>query len=122
MEIHLRTVNHRDHRYNTVGDYYFDANIMVVNVSKIGNRDYEFLVAIHEIIECYLADSRGIKEQDITSFDLQHTGDGEAGDEKDCPYRREHFFSETVERLLANELGVNWNDYELALDNVSRTF
>lgn len=35
----------------------------------------------------------------------------EPGDDPHAPYKREHQFAETIERLLANELEVDWNAY-----------
>ena len=40
----------------------------------------------------------------------------EPGDDPRAPYHREHEFAGCVERLLAHELGIDWNDYEDALD------
>jgi hypothetical protein len=43
---------------------------------------------------------------------------GEPGDAPDSPYRREHFFATSLERLLAAELGVDWAVYEAHVDSL----
>jgi hypothetical protein len=38
--------------------------------------------------------------------------DSEPGDSPDAPYRNEHFFATSIERLIAAEFGVDWMLYE----------
>jgi len=118
MEITVKTLPHNEQRYNTCGDYWIEKGIILVRVSDLKNEDYAFLIAIHEQIEAYLTFKRGIKEPDIMKFDIEFKGEGEPGDSKDAPYRKEHFFATTIERLLAAEIGVDWKDYSDAVDNI----
>lgn len=112
-------------RYRTAGDYYYVGNkhqgTMFVDVCKQKHPDYEFLILIHELIEQYLTESRGIPEQEIMDFDLKfeaerelglHTEEEEPGDDEHSPYKEEHRFAENIERQIAHELGVNWKKYE----------
>ena len=84
----------------------------------MGNEDYEFLVAVHELIEQYLCKKRNIKEPDISAFDIefeknrQPGNEDEPGDDPSAPYRKEHFFATSIERLIAAELGVDWQEYD----------
>jgi hypothetical protein len=48
---------------------------------------------------------------DLADFDLM-----EPGDHPSCPYEREHNFAARVERMIAQELGVDWDAYEKALE------
>lgn len=121
----IRTIPHTSHRYETVGDYEYDQDMNeTISVSKMGNDDYEFLVAIHELVESYLCLKRGIDENDITDFDIKFEenrkeGDlSEPGDAEDAPYRKEHFFATTIERLMAAELGVDWKTYDDTVVNL----
>jgi hypothetical protein len=119
--ITIDVINHKDHRYETVGDY-FDVNgETVIRVSNMHNWKYELLVAIHELIECKLTQARHISEKKITKFDLKfekerkegkHPQDAEPGFDKKAPYKREHTFATKIEKLVAKELGVNWNEYD----------
>ena len=68
---------------------------------------------------------RGISEETIGDFDMAFEKKreaglvrGEPGDAPDAPYRREHFFATNVERLLAAELGVDWEIFEAYADSL----
>ena len=121
MEMHIKIIPNQKQRYPTVGDYWRDKNgVDQFRVSDMKNKDYEFLVLIHEMVENHLCQKRGIKEQDITDFDLWFERAREMGlifidDEPGChpnaPYFREHMFAMMIERLVAKELGVDWEKY-----------
>jgi|ERR1035437_7107334 hypothetical protein len=124
MNITIKTIPHDQHRYPTVGDYIIrgEADIEIL-VSKTEDWRYDALVAVHELIEVLQTEYAGIKEPDIMAFDLkfekecdagQH-GDDEPGDDPRSPYRAQHIFAECIERLLAQRLGVTWEEYDAAL-------
>lgn len=117
----LRTIEHNLQRYDTVGDWRTWPKLTDVSVSSMSDRRYELLVAVHELIEAELCRHRGITEQAVTQFDIDYAGDlDEPGADPRAPYHREHMFAMKVERLLADELGVDWDAYELALSELSR--
>lgn len=113
-------------RYSTVGDYYNLGNEKQFRIAEMGNEDYEFLVLIHEMIEEYITSKRGISEQSIADFDIRFEkirtqfpgtiGDQEPGHMTSAPYHREHVFAEKIERLIADELGVDWEDYDKSIN------
>jgi len=123
--IHIRTIPHSEQRYDTVGDYWTDADgVEQFRISSMSNADYEFLVALHELVESHLAAKRGIAEPAITEFDQwfeverergRFSEDAEPGDHPEAPYRREHQFATLIERLMAYELGVDWASYDQAV-------
>lgn len=114
-----QTIPHDSHRYETVGDYFetHDHQRMIL-VSEMDNEDYEFLVMIHEMIEQHLCKKRGIPEELITAFDTDFESrrtlgcEDEPGDDPGAPYRKEHFFATSIERLIAAEIGVDWKKYD----------
>lgn len=114
----IKTIPHSEQRYNTVGDYFVEPDVKTLNVcvSNLNNWKYEALVSVHELVEMILCEARSIKDADITQFDKAFSGDGEPGDAPDAPYRKEHFFATSIERLLAAELGVDWLKYGEAID------
>jgi hypothetical protein len=117
MRIVVETLPGDHQRYPTAGDYWRDADGTIqVRVSEMGNEQYELLVALHEIIEFMLCDARGISEADITSFDMRHLHLDEPGEHPDAPYRKEHAFAEAVERLLAHEFGITWDEYSAGVE------
>ena len=121
LDIEIRTIPHKGHRYETVGDYFARGGVLHVEVSDVQNEDYEFLVALHELIEERLTRKRGITEKAITDFDVKYEKarlaanpdcQDEPGNHPKSPYKREHRFAETIERLVAHELGVDWSEYD----------
>jgi hypothetical protein len=126
--IRIQTIPHDEHRYETVGDYFYpdspENKYMEVRVSKMGNPDYEFLVSIHEQIEAYLCEKRGISEESITKFDKnfesfrEEGNTAEPGFDPSAPYVKEHAFATKIEIQLAEELGVDWDEYEKVINSL----
>lgn len=121
-EIVINIIPHKEHRYiGTCGDWFRDENkTLVVNVSDMGDKRYAMCVAIHEIVEALLCEHDGVKEEDVTRFDMEfeasRTNDDEPGDNQKSPYARQHCIATAVERLLCAELGLAWNDYDGAVN------
>lgn len=119
MNINIKTIPHSNQRYNTPGDWWFtDNGDLEIRVSNMNNWKYEALVAFHELAEVLLCKERGISTKEADEFDIRwnevHKNEGtdnEPGDDPCCPYRMEHFFATSVERLLAAELRVDWDSY-----------
>jgi hypothetical protein len=114
--IEIHSIPYKKMRYPTVGDYFDDDSGTHIVVADMQNEDYEFLVILHELVEQYLCRKRGIKEEDISAFDIEFeknrtNGYDEPGDSPDAPYKREHVISSIVERLIAYELNVDWTTY-----------
>lgn len=118
--IRIKTVPGIFQRYPTCGDYQDQGDYISMTITEQGNEDHEFLIMVHELIEWYIARKRGISEEQITDYDLEWEKKDtakadEPGNEEDCIYRHEHRFAENVERLLAHELGLDWNTYNNSL-------
>ena len=114
-------------RYPTIGDYYKTKNGWIIEVADLGDSDYNFLVFLHEFIELYLTQRRGISEPNIKKFDEWFEREKargyfsrivEAGRHPKAPYRHEHIFAEKIEKLLIKELGANWQKYVEAVDKI----
>ncbi len=118
-KIIIKTIPDSHQRYNTVGDYYFDEQgNRVFAVSDMNNWKYEMLVVVHEMIEAALCEDRGVTDKMIDDFDftfetkrLTDPNIGEPGDQPEAPYFKEHQFATKIEKMLAEELGVDWNSY-----------
>ena len=123
-KIVMKVIPSEDQRYETVGDYFVKGNKIDFRVSDLNNMDMELLVLIHELVEWTLVNRRGIKIEDIDAFDIQfekdrevgkHTDDEEPGDDKKAPYYKEHQIATKVEKLMAKELGIDWDKYNDAV-------
>jgi hypothetical protein len=119
LRIVIETIDHSKQRYPTVGDWQIGkAGNLHITVSKMSDQRYEFLVAAHEMIEAYLAIHAGVSPKAVDRFDKAYEAnrkpgdDSEPGDDPRAPYHKQHVFAENVERLLAAELGVDWQAYD----------
>ena len=120
MNIESKTIPYIEQRYQTCGDYWSDESGQHFRINDMGNKDYEFLVFIHELIEEHLTLRRGLTEPEIMFFDEmwekerlagKWKEDDEPGHDPRAPYRNEHVFSENIERLIAGQMGIDWNAY-----------
>lgn len=119
MNVVVESIPHQEQRYPTVGDWQWGpGKSLTIRVSKLSNWRYGALVAIHELIEAVLCEHAGITTEQVDAFDMKFEAErpegsiDEPGDHPDCPCRRQHAFSSAIERLLAEELGVDWKAYE----------
>jgi len=126
LNIKIGTITHSSQRYNTVGDWILDEDSgdLTIYISDMGNYKKEFLVAFHELIEVMLCKSRGITQAVVDKFDIAYEltrPEGsilEPGDDQEAPYKKEHFFATSLERLMCAELGVDWHEYEKTIYNL----
>lgn len=114
-------------RYVTLGDYFFKGGKRVFQITKTGNDVMDDLIFLHEFVEEILTRSRGIKEEDILKFDLwveeevkkgNCPDDAEPAEHKLSPYRKEHRFAEKIERMVAQQLNINWEKYNYELNKL----
>ena len=112
LNIEIKTIPHQDQRYDTCGDWLIDGDNITILVSDLGDWRLEYLVADHELREALLCRHRGISTKAVDDFDTASQGEGEPGDDPRAPYKREHFFATSIERLTAAELDVDWAEYE----------
>ena len=123
-QIIIDVISHTDQAYDTLGDYErtSDKKGIKFRISNTGDSDYNFLIAIHELIECFLAERHDINLDKINTFDLwfdtAERKEPEPGEHPDAPYRKEHNFAKSIEMLIAHELGINWYEYENQLDEI----
>lgn len=122
MNVKIEIIPHEQHRYTTVGDWFFDASgDLTIQVSKLSDWRREMLVAIHELVEVVMCRSDGISQAIVDDFDMNKFKysdhpDEEPGDQPYAPYRRAHCVATGIERIMASELCVNWKPYEEELE------
>lgn len=119
--IAIVTIPHKHQAYPTVGNYTEKEGITLFEISQMKDWRFEMLVALHEFIEYLLVKHRGIKISDIDEFDKLfekeremglHSDSEEPGFDPYAPYLKEHAFATKVERMMAKELGVDWDKYD----------
>ena len=126
-KIEIELVGHKDQRYETVGDYYLtEDGTMKIRCSRMDDVRHSFLVAVHELVEVLLVGQDGVKEEDITAFDVtferaREPGNiDEPGDDPSAPYVRQHCFATAVERMMCAALGCSWKEYDAAVNALSQ--
>lgn len=135
MKIVIETIPHAKQRYETCGDWYYKRDpfsheeVLHVRVSESGDWRTDALVAVHELVEVLLCKQAGVTQEQADEFDKQFNekafgrfSDGtlwagaEPGDEKDAPYRDQHCFAMSVERMLCAAMGYSWKEHEERID------
>jgi hypothetical protein len=121
MKIIIETIPHKNQAYETAGDYIRTPDgTLHIFVSDTGSDIYNSLIGLHEWVEVMAMDAHKIPLIASTNFDIpyekeseegKHSETDEPGDDKACPYRREHSLASIVERLVAHDLEVDWQDY-----------
>ena len=129
-QIIIDYIPHSEQRYNTLGDYYCEGNVLHIKVSDTGDEYYNELVAVHEMVEEMITRHHGIDEPIIMGFDEDyeverelglHDKDDEPGFDNRSPYRDEHTIAEGIEMMLCGVLGESWSDYNKQLSIISET-
>lgn len=128
MKIIIETIQHSSQPYETVGYWRLEDNgDITILVSETANADYNFLVALHEMVEAKLCQNRGITTKQVDEFDIAFEeqrkksitlSTAEPGDNHYAPYRREHCTACGIERILAAELDIDWSEYEQRLNSL----
>ena len=121
LKIVIQTVDHQ--RYPTASDWQLKPDGLHIFVSHMSDQRYEFLVGMHEAIEAYLCKQAGISQAAVDRFDQAYERRRKPGDEREpgdnpkAPYHKEHMFASKVERMLDDQLNVNWGAYDRAVSS-----
>ena len=122
MKIIIETIPHEAHRYTTVGDWYYDSDgVLHIKVSKLSDWRREMLIAIHELVEVLTCKNDGVTQEVVDKFDMEFEAnrkegnEDEPGDDPSAPYVNQHCLATGIERILAQQWGVNWKEYEREL-------
>jgi hypothetical protein len=123
VTIVIKTIPHKEQKYDTAGDYYWQDNEIAVRISRMDNRNYEFAIALHELLEIHLCLRDRIPLEWSTNFDLvfekeraegKHKDTNEPGDDPRCPYFKQHQMASRLEKYVIRILGEKWVDYDKA--------
>ena len=95
-------------RYDTLGDWFAISNgdLHIRATGKSMADPETFLIALHELVEWFLCQHRGISQEAVDRFDMAFQGEGEPGDDLEAPYRREHRQAMIVEHLVSDMIGM----------------
>jgi hypothetical protein len=123
LPINIKTIPHSEQRYPTCGDWFYgEDKSLQIRVSQMEDDRYEFLVALHELVEVKLCEWCGVTQKMVDDFDMEYEknrkegDDSEPGDSPSAPYRLQHCIATGVERIAAAALRVDWASYESAIN------
>jgi hypothetical protein len=127
LNIDIKTQPSNKMRYPTAGDYYEDRYGTHIRVADMGCWEYEALVVAHELVEYFIIKFQGIPIRVIDAWDIQfekerdmgiHGPDDEPGEGLGCPYAIAHSIASGVERILGAMIGVDFDTYANAFNNL----
>jgi len=131
--ITIKTIPHKEQDYDTVGNWKITPHEMLIFVSDMDNDDSEFVIGIHEAIEAWLCEKNGISQDDVDNWDMwyeeareQGTAacgcpiypTSEPGNDKHCPYRKEHQFTTKIEKMLVKRGGMDWTQHDILVNSL----
>jgi hypothetical protein len=112
-------IPHKSQRYPTVGDWVEPSpGQRMVSVSDVGNDNSNFLIGSHEEIEQHWCKMHGVTQADVDRWDMAFNGEGEPGDDPECPYHEGHVIAMKHERELCADYGLDWEAHETAIEGV----
>lgn len=133
MKIEIKSIPHATQRYPTCGDWLFAPDgTLLINVSEEMGPDSCFLVAMHELIEVWIATKHGVTVQAVDDFDIAYEkehreggtlegkrlDDSEPGDDPRCPVFEEHQLATLIERILCAQLGMTWRQHDTVVNSL----
>lgn len=146
MKLNIKFIQPAQHRYATVGDWFLSRGIWWLHVTRTKDKRHMWLVLFHEFIEWGLCQLWGIRQREVDKFDKAYEGarclntlhlpsplnahsgecnhrapcgcpiNDDPGDDIHAPYHDAHAVASECERLIARALGVDWLDYEAAIE------
>ena len=127
LEVEMWTDDIKDHRYRSIDDWqdpvrHSNALEFRTQVADTGNIDYNFLVLMHAFVEQYLCYKHKITDEQVTTFDMDHSELDDPGEELSAPYHDEHMVANQIEAELSVALGVEWKAYETAIEKTLKKY
>ena len=78
-KITIEVIPHEDQKYETIGDYFTDADGIHIRISDMGNIAAEAGCALHEFIELVLCQIACVPFESIDAFDLKFEEEAKQG-------------------------------------------
>lgn len=106
-----------DQRYDTVGDWFRDADDTVhFRISQMGNPIHEQAVLLHEMAEFFRCERDGVSVEQVDAWDMGEGKDlDEPGNDPRAPYHLQHVFATAIERAFIEGMGIEWGAYDAAV-------
>jgi len=122
MKILIETIPHYDQRYDTCGDWQFNAEgNLHIKVSEMGDWRFNFLIARHELDEAMLCKLHNITQEQVDEYDNKHpneAGSDDFSDNFDALYYNQHCDALAAEWIMSRLLYVDWKEYTKKLEKL----
>ena len=66
----IKTIPHNGQRYDTIGDWLVTGTTLTIYTSDLGDWRMSMACALHEMAEALLCVQDGVKEEDVSAFDI----------------------------------------------------
>ena len=119
LHISIDTIPQKQHEYATYGNYKGHIRRRFIEVSELNDWRWEFLIALHELIEQNIALALGLSEAEILAWDLAHLESDDPGSLDGCPYKFMHLYAERAEKDMCRMCNWDYEEYCKALDKHS---
>jgi len=102
----MGTIPHKEQRYNTQGDWWFDGTPLQIRADLELSEDEQWCTLVHELVEAVLCKYRFGDDATkiVDKWDKSHKKSKDPGSLKGCPYKREHEVASIIENILRLEL------------------
>jgi len=108
----IEVIPHKLQRYETSGDWYTLSNgLLHFKISQRSDKKHEWLDAMHEQIEQFICELRGVSQEQVDEWDFAHPGMEDPGSDPKAPYFEGHAFANSICMELAKKIGVDWREY-----------
>lgn len=124
----IDTIAYEDQRYPTLGDWqFFKDGSLYITVAKCPDKRSEICIAVHELVEALLCQQDGVTQESVDAFDKDFEmrraaglvpDRAEPGADEKCPCAKQHAVADIVERLVATNIGLSWNQHTETCDKV----
>jgi hypothetical protein len=124
MNIIIKDIPHKEQRYPTCGDWWFENGELHIRVSKELPAPCRMLIALHELAEVMMCMANGVTQEDVDKFDMDYEKNRQPGDESEpgdsvnAPYWKEHGYATAIERIVATQMGWPWNEHEKEINGL----
>ena len=121
MNIIIRSIPHKSHRYPTCGDWFEEDGTLYILVSDEMPEESKQLVALHEFAEWMMCKANGVTQKQVDTFDMgfeknrQPGDESEPGDHPSAPYHVQHRLATSIELMTASQMKVDWAAHEEAI-------
>jgi hypothetical protein len=110
--INIRFIPQKEQRYDTLGDYWETDDSIEFRVTETNNPNWNMFILVHELWEDHRNRMLGIKEEDVTEFDVSHPELDIPGNCVDAPYHKTHMEADAIERMCVVMAGEDFEIYD----------